>query len=169
MNILKFGFEFRNNILYNVVPKKIPKGEPLPPIKPETYEDMLKEIQIPVDVFVERLNNIIKQDQRTRSMATPVPGMPYRSADAQAIVDKLNKIQQDWRELHNRYRDPASRYLSPKTYLRYIGTIRRQITNMITIPNLRPLNEEDLLRAYEQAGRIKQETEQEREIIKTIM
>lgn len=163
MNVLKYGFEIRNGFLYNVPPKVKPK--PPEPLKPDKYEEMLKTLDIPVDVFMKNINELILSEQpRVIPFARAIPGSPPpppRPADAQAVIDKMNSIQRRYEEIHARFRNPEARFMSAKTYVRHMGSIRRELTNFVTIPNLRPLNEEDLIRTYEQNAEIRENLETE--------
>lgn len=165
MEILRYGFEFRDGILYNVKPKIVPKVV-IPKLEPEKYEDMLKELQIPVDKYIAEINRLIEMENSVVPMATPVPTRSPRPADAQEIIDKLNKLNTDWRRLNTRFINPEGIRISPKTYLRYMGTIRNDLTKMMTVPNLMPLNEDDLMDVYRKAGELREDIETERRDVK---
>ena len=169
MNLLKYGFNFAGGYLYDTKPTITKKIKKEVEEEAKKYESMLNDLQIPIDLFVYRLDEIMFATIPTTTEAPePTPAFT-RTPEGQALLDKLDVIRRDWNNVRTRYQNPhVHRHMSPKTYVRHMGHYRTQIKNLMKMENLDPLYESNLVlnepvitQAYETAGGIIDELREE--------
>ena len=161
MFLKRYGIELRDNRPY--LTARTVKGKLLKTVKDfmDEFKDFLDELAIRESDVLPTLEKVFQPPGPPLAQyVEDAPGPPQpRPADAQVLVDKMTGIMNEWNNIKQRFRDVK---MGQKTYNRHIGRLRNQVKSMMNIPELKPLDEEDLLDMYNRANVLREEFEQER-------
>lgn len=173
MNLLKYGFNFVGGYLYDTKPKTKPKRKRQTIIDVKKYEPMLNEFKMPIDVVVDRLDELFGEPETTstapeKGVSAEAPEIPPEiPPEAQIILDNMERIQREWLQVQHRFHNPhVHRYMSPKTYIRHIGHFRQQINTMLKGLAYEPLTTEEMMATYQTGGDLLTQMNQQRNIWK---
>ncbi len=164
MNLLKYGFKISGEYLYDIKPTITRKIKKEVQEEAKKYEEMLNELKIPIDLFVYRLDEIMYEDLPESIAPEAIPTFT-RHPKAQQILNNLNTIQAGWNAAKARYSNQQGffRFMSNKTYKRHMGHYRNELTKMMKMPNLLPLDDRDLTYTYATTGGILDDIQEQKQ------